>query len=152
MNYLKQKNVKLGIIIFILVSFISYALTRYFYTGYFLYADLQFIAGAVIGGIYTLVNRKESPSILTCGAIVGIAGGLFSAIFIAFYDWLLLSFTLGIDIGMLFLLIGFTCLSGIPCGLITGAIISVIYMNKEMKGKKEKDYIDDDFFEDLIEK
>ena len=152
MNYLKQKNIKLGIIIFILVSAILYAITRYFYTGYFLYADLQFIAGAVSGVIYSLLRRKEKPSILTCGAIVGITGGLFSSILIAFYEWLIISFTFGIDVVMLFYFIGFACLSGIPCGLITGALISAIYMYKEVKGEKEEEYIDDDFFEDLIEK
>ncbi|UCC20619.1 MAG: hypothetical protein JSV62_04845 [Promethearchaeota archaeon] len=152
MNYLKQKNIKLGIIIFILVSTISYAITRYVYTGYFLYADLQFIAGSVLGVLYSLRNRKEKPSILTCGAIVGITGGLFSSLFIAFYEWLIASFMFGIDIITLIFFIGFTCLSGIPCGLIIGALMGALYMYKEVKGEKEEEYIDDDFFEDLIEK
>ncbi|MFX1417589.1 MAG: hypothetical protein ACFE9N_01580 [Promethearchaeota archaeon] len=151
MNFLKQKNIKVGIIIFILVSAISYAITRYFYTGYFLYADLQFIAGAVSGVIYSLIHRKEKPSILTCGAIVGITGGLFSSLLIAFYEWLIISFTYGIDIFMLIYFIGFTCLSGIPCGLIIGALISAFYMYKEVKGEKEEEYIEDDFFKDLID-
>ena len=152
MNYLKQKNIKFGILIFILVSFATYAVTRYIYTGSFLYADLQFITGAVLGTIYSLRNRKESPSILTCGALVGIIGGIFSSLLIAFYDWLLISFGYGIDIVLLFVFLGFSCLSGIPCGLITGALISALYMYKEVRGEREKDVLDDEFFEDLIDK
>ena len=151
-NYLKQKNVNFGIVIFTLVTFISYVSTSYFYNGRLFYADLQFIAGALLGGIYTLVNRKEDQSLLKNGAIVGIAGGFFSSAIIAFYDWLIVSSVVATDFITLLFFIGFTCLSGIPCGLIIGMLVSVFFMYKELKGEKEEEDIDEDFFEDLIEK
>lgn len=54
-----------------------------------------------------------------------------------------------------FYILGIFLLSGVAIGLLTGALIGTYYMYKEMKEdtKVEKDdHLDDDFFNDLIEK
>ena len=151
-NYLKEKNLNSGIAFFTLFTFISYILTRYFYTGYFIFADLQFIVGAIIGVLFTLINRKPDQSILKYGIITGIAGGFFSSFFITLYEWIMVSSAIGIDIRIFFIYLGYICLSGIPIGLVISALISAYYVYRVMKEEKEEEYIDDEFFKDLIEK
>ncbi|MFX0134499.1 MAG: hypothetical protein ACFFDN_12740 [Candidatus Hodarchaeota archaeon] len=151
-NYLKEKNLNSGIIIFTLVTFVSYILTRYYYTGYFIFADLQFIVGAIIGVLCTLTNRKSNQSILKYGVIVGIAGGFISSFFITLFEWIMFSSVYGINVQVFFIYLGYICLSGIPIGLVIGALLSAYYVYRDMKEEKEEDYSDNEFFKDLIEK
>ena len=124
--------------------------TKNFSTGFFVIGDYQFLLGALIGVYFTLKNLKIEQSILKFGAITGICGGFLSSLFIAIYEWVLISSIIGANIPTLLLYIGFICLTGIPLGLLVGAFIGAYYMYNEMKEEK-KEHFDDDFFKDLLE-
>ncbi|MBY8990613.1 MAG: hypothetical protein KGD58_07665 [Candidatus Lokiarchaeota archaeon] len=159
----KERNVSWGITIstiltsvaYVIISIISIIIGKYLYYGTVLFADLQFLLGSIIGVVYCLGNLQRDQPFLKYGIIVGILGGLFSSVFISLYQTVLLAITGGeTNIFIFFLYLGFTLLSGIVIGLLTGAILGTIYIYKDMKKYdiKEDEHLDDDFFKDLIDK
>ncbi len=150
--YLKDKNLYTGITIFALISSVFYMFTKNFFpsiisTGYFVPASYQFLLGALLGVYFTLKNLKIEQSILKFGVITGICGGFLSSLIIASYEWILIN---GVNLLTLLIYIGYICLTGIPLGLLVGALFSVYYMYKEMKEEREE-HFDEDFFKDLLE-
>jgi hypothetical protein len=160
-SIIKERHVNWGITISAIISTVVYIITSIIgggviiYSGTVLYADLQFLVGSIIGVLYTLKNCQRDQSFLKYGIIVGMLGGFFTSMLISIYETLLLTLQ---GVGTLitfFLLLGFTLLSGVIIGLLVGAIIGTYYTYKEMKEETKvdkDDYIDDEFFEDLIDK
>ena len=142
----KENNLTSGIIIFILITFILIAVNPYWY-GIYMYRDLEFLAGALIGVIFALKNRKSGQSSIKFGIIVGIVGGLLAALVSGFY--LVLFFRIGIY--WLFIYVGFLSTTGLVLGLMIGVLVGWYYMTKDAR-EKEDDTTSDDFFQDLIEK
>ncbi len=153
-EYLKYQNVFRGIIISALITFIAYLIIsiasilvgEVLFRGFFLFADLQFIVGNVVGIIYFIKNRQPDQSFLKYCVIIGIVGGILSALFIAVYQWILL---LSVQIFFLYLVSGL--ISGFFVGLLVGVIISVYAMYREVKTESPEKKEEDDFFKDLIE-
>lgn len=148
-QYFRERNVKLGLIFYVIATFAVYVATSRFILGFFYTADFQFLIGVIIGDIYALRNRTPDQTILKCGLIVGVVGGIFSAFILSLWNTLIYIWNL-FDF---FVFFGFILITGVVIGLLVGAIISTYFMYKEMKGDKEEDekYIDDDFYKDLIE-
>jgi hypothetical protein len=148
-DYFSERNVKISLIIISIVTFVLYLTTFQLFSGIFLFADIQFIIGGAIGVIYALRNRSPDQSILKCGVIVGIFGGVISAFIISLWQtvfnfWSIIEF---------FIFFGYTLITGVLIGLIIGALVGSIYMYGEMKGEtyEEEQKIDEDFYKDLID-
>ncbi len=147
-EYFQERNVKLGLSFNVIVSAIAYLTTHTFFVRLYLIYDLQFLIGTVIGVFYALRNRSKNQKILSCGIIVGIFGGIMSAFLISLLD------TLIYYPNIVFFLVWFlnVVLTGIPVGLLGGALISAYYMYLDMKREKDdEDMYSDDFYKDLIE-
>lgn len=136
---------------YITISIIS-IIGGFIFDGLYLFADIQFALGTIFGVIITLKNRQQEHSIIKSGAIVGITGGILSSVFIGLYQMILLAIFYFPDISIFFIYFGVSVISGIAIGLIGGALIGSYYMYKEMKGEREDEHLEDDFFDDLIEK
>jgi len=158
---IQEKNVKRSIlfsalittIFYITKSIISFGIGTLILPGFFLFADLEFLVGSVFGIIYFFRIREPHQDMLKYGVIVGIFGGILSCVFISIYQTIVGMVVAGDPVTVFFLYLGFTFLSGAVIGLLTGALISVIYVYKDMKGVKvEKEHFDDEFFKDLIDK
>jgi len=158
---IQEKNVKRSIlfsalittIFYVIKSIVSIIIGTLILPGFFLFADLEFAVGSVFGIIYFFKIREPHQDLLKYGVIVGIFGGILSCIFISVYQTIVVMVTVNGPITVFFLYLGFTFLSGAVIGLLTGALISVIYVYKDMKGDKvEKEHFDDEFFKDLIDK
>jgi len=157
----REKNVNESILIsaivttifYVILSIISMVVGKVIYSGYLLFADIEFLLGSILGGIYFFKNREPHQDFLKYGVIVGVLGGVLSCVFISIYQTILIMITVGGPIFIFFLYLGFTFLSGAIIGLLTVTIIAVYYVYKDMKGDKvEKEHIDDEFFRDLIDK
>jgi len=148
-DYFTEKNLNTGISIFVLITFVAYLSTFYYYPGYIVYADLQFLFGAILGVVFTLKYRKPEQSILKYGIFTGIGGGFLSSVFISLYITVPTFVITGPNITYYLLWLGFLSLSGIVIGVITGAFLGAYYMYKEMKGEDEEKGIDDDLYKDL---
>jgi len=123
------------------------------YSGFVLFADLEFILGSIFGVLYFFKNREPHQDFLKYGVIVGILGGILSCVLISLYQTILIMIIVGGHIIIFFLWVGFTFLSGAVIGLLTGALIAVYYMYKDVKGDtEEEEHFDDEFFKDLIDK
>lgn len=148
-QYFRERNIQLGLIFFVIATFVAYLTTFNFLPGFSLHADMQFLIGVIIGEIYALRNRTPDQTILKCGLIVGIFGGVFSAFVISLWSTLIYGWNF-FDFSIYFV---YVLITGIIIGLLIGAIISSYFMYKEMKGdnKEDEKYIDDDFYKDLIE-
>ncbi|KKL78880.1 hypothetical protein LCGC14_2020440 [marine sediment metagenome] len=154
-DYFTEKNLNTGISIFVLVTFIFYILTNFFYpeySGFYGYADIQFLFGAILGGIFTLKYRKPEQSILKYGIFTGLGGGFMSSVFISLYITVPVFIMTGPNIIFYLLWLVYISLSGIVIGVITGALLGAYYMYKEMRGENEEEGIDDDFYKHLAEK
>ena len=156
-DYFKEKNLNTGISIFVLITFVTFILTIFYYPGFFAYADLQFLFGAILGGVFTLKYRKPEQSILKYGIIMGIAGGFLSSAFISLYITLPTFIISGPNIIYYLVWLGYISISGIVIGVITGAFLGAYYMYKDQKGEyeeeeEEEEGIDDDFYKELAEK
>jgi len=151
-EYFKERNLNTGVSIFVLITFVAYILTISFSPGYFLYADLQFLVGAIFGCIFTLKFRQPEKSILKYGIITGIAGGFLSSMFISLYITVPVFVIIGPNIINYLIWLGYMCITGLSVGVLTGALLGAYYMYKEMKGENEEKGIDDDFYKDLVEK
>ena len=148
-DYFTEKNLNTGISIFVLITFVAYLSTFYYYQGYAVYADLQFLFGAILGVVFTLKYRKPEQSILKYGIFTGIGGGFLSSVFISLYITVPTFIITGPNIIYYLLLLGYLSLSGIVIGVITGALLGAYYMYKEIKGEDEETGIDDDLYKDL---
>ena len=148
-QYFRERNVKLGLIFIVITTFVVYLTTFNFFAGYFLFADFQFMIGVIVGEIYALRNQTPDQSILKCGLIIGVGGGVISAFIIAIWNTLINMWSF-FDF---FFFLGYVLITGVAVGLLIGAIISSYFMYKEAKGENDEDkkYIDDDFYNDLIE-
>ncbi|MFX0004981.1 MAG: hypothetical protein ACFE9J_16060 [Candidatus Hermodarchaeota archaeon] len=149
-EYFKERNVQIGILIITLATFILYSTTVYLYPYLFLYAGLQFIIGILIGEIYTLRNRSPDQTLLKCGIIVGIFGGILSSLVISIWHTILGHLSSFIDFLFFF---GYVLITGVVMGLLIGGLMSSFYKYREMKAdtyEGEKQY-DEDFYEDLID-
>jgi hypothetical protein len=161
-SIVKERNVKWGIsistiitcVLYIIISVISIISGKLIFYGTFLFADLQFLLGSVIGVIYTFRNGRPDLPFLKYGIIVGILGGVLSSVFISLYQTVILSITGEANIIIFVLYLGFTLVSGVVVGLLTGAILGTVYVYKEMKGDGDvkDEHFNDDFFNDLIDK
>jgi len=151
-DYFKEKNLNTGITIFVLITFVGYILTISYFPGYFAHADLQFLFGAILGGIFTLKYRKPEQSILKYGLFTGIGGGFLSSFFISLYLTVPSFLVFGINIGSFLLVLAFISLSGIVIGVIADALLGAYYMYKDMRGENEEKGIDDDFYKNLAKK
>ncbi|MFX0028251.1 MAG: hypothetical protein ACFE8B_03510 [Candidatus Hermodarchaeota archaeon] len=164
-SIINEKHVTNGILISLVITTIVYIITSipYLPTGQFLYirtllaADLQFIIGNVIGERYSLKQCQPKQPFLKYGMIVGIVGGIFSALIISIYQTFLDGFR-GFEnfnfLVFLFIYIGTFLISGVVIGLLTGAIVGTYYMYKEAKAESKietDDKIDDDFYKDLLD-
>ncbi len=148
----RERNIEAGIVLSALCSLIIYIPTRFFIVRLILYADIQLLIGAIIGLRFTLKNQEPETETLKTGVITGISGGALSAVFIAFYDWILLSILEGqVIILALVWFILYILISGVVIGLIMGALLSTFFMYKEVKRPDEDKHIDEDFFKDLME-
>ena len=155
-DYFKEKNLNTGISIFVLVTFVAYILTAFYYPeffGFVVYADFQFLIGAILGGVFTLKYRKPEQSILKYGIFTGIGGGFLSSVFISLYITVPVFIVAGPNIIFYFAWLGYISISGIVIGAITGAFLGAYYMYKDQKGEyEEEEGIDDDFYKELAEK
>ncbi len=124
----------------------------FIFTGFYLFADIQFVLGTIFGVIITLNNRQQDQALVISGVITGIIGGIISSVFISLYQMILYAIFYGPSISIFLLYLGLSLISGIVIGLIGGAIIATYYTYREMKGESEEETLDDDFFDDLIKK
>ncbi|MFX1315936.1 MAG: hypothetical protein ACFE9T_08740 [Promethearchaeota archaeon] len=118
--------------------------------GTVLYADLQILIGSIVGVRFALKNRKEEQPPLKYGIIVGLGGGVLSAVLIGFFEWIILSINFEFNYFALIYITGIYLIAGIVIGLIMGALISMILSSKELRRLEEEEHIDEDFFKDLI--
>ena len=116
----------------------------------YLYRDLEFVAGALIGLLFAMKNRKLNQPTITLGILIGIIGGVLTAVISGSY--LVLFFSLRVILHPLWFLIyiGVLSITGIIIGLLMGSIIGWFYRTKDIKEKSVS--TDDDFLKDLIEK
>jgi Na+/proline symporter len=158
-SIIRERNVRRGIIIsslvtvgsYIIVSFIS-IIVGFIFTGFYLFADIQFALGTIFGVIITLNNRQQHQGMLISGVITGVIGGIISSVLIGLYQMILIAFFYGPSITIFLLYLGLSLISGIVIGLIGGAIIATYYTYREIKRESEEETLDDDFFDDLIKK
>ncbi len=162
-DYAKENNLKIGIIVFVFLTFFSYTIIRLIYyffgileylLGYFTYVDYQFLIGAIGGVIYTTKYRKEEQSITKINVIMVLIGGLISALSTTLVDAILYINTVTVE----FFFYSFLerSIYGLIIGFVVAMIIGARFMYKEFKEeekkeKKEEPY-GDEFFEDLIDK
>jgi len=152
MKNAREKNVEVGIIFFSLFSFFIYIPTRFFYAGYLLFADLQLLAGSIIGVRFTLKNQKEEQATLKTGVITGLGGGVLATLLMSIFEWIIFSLVEEFNPFALLIFFGYYVISGVVIGLLMGAIVSTYFMYIEVKRPEEVDkHIDEDFFKDLIE-
>lgn len=148
-----KNNILSGIILFISLVFIFYIINPFW--GMFLYRDLDFFLGSIVGVIYAIKNRKPNHSTLKIGITVGLYGGILSAFVINFYPAIISSIKLN-DFRWFsyYLLYGFllTLLTGFFVGLIIGGLVGYYYKTMYIEEEGEDKSLDDEFFEDLIEK
>ncbi len=151
MKNARERNIEAGIVLSALCSLIIYIPTSFFFVRLILFADIQLLIGAILGIRFTLKNQKPEQETLKTGVITGVGGGALSAVFIGFFEWIILSILEGFIILALFWLILYILISGLVIGLIMGALMSTFNMYKEVKRPDEDKHIDEDFFKDLIE-
>jgi hypothetical protein len=149
---LKEYNQASGVILFILITstliIIVSTVDPYIYSGVYLYRDLEFLAGAFIGVLFALKNRKPDQRPLNFGIITGVLGGVLASVTPGIY-WAVLY---RLSVYHLIVTIGFLCITGLIIGLIIGAILGWFYKNKDMREKEPDDErYTDEFFKDLIE-
>ena len=150
-QYFKEKNFRIGVILYLIITFIAYLTTGMtgLIAGFILGYDFQFFIGLLFGVIYALRNLNPEQGYLKCGILVAIIGGVVSAFIIALwttlvYIWRIIDF---------FVFFGYLLITAVLIGLLIGGIISSYFMYIELKGDKDKeeDHINDDFYKDLIE-
>ncbi len=160
-SIIREKNVKWGMwisalittISYVIVSIISMVTGTLIYSGFVLFADLEFLLGSIFGVLNFFKNREPHQEFLKYGIIVGILGGVLACLFISFYQTILIMITIRGHVIIFFLYVGFTFLSGAVIGLLTGTFLAIYYMSKDTKEDNvEKEYLDDKFFDDLIDK
>jgi len=156
-SFFLEENVKWGIAISALVTFASYVTVfsismavDFIYTGVYIFADLEFLMGTIFGVIFTLRNREPHQAYVKYGIIVAVVGGTISSVLIGLYHLILLAVFFGPII--FFLYFGASIISGIVIGIIGGAFIGTYYSYKEVKRESDKEKMEDDFYDDLVEK
>ena len=160
-NIIREKNVNESLLIsaivttvfYVIISIISMAVGKLIFRGFYLFADLEFLLGSIIGVIYFFKNREPHQDFLKYGITVGILGGILACVFISLYQTILEMIAVGRHIIVFFWYFLYIFLSGAVIGLLTGAFLALYYSYKDEKGDtEEKDHLDDKFFNDLIDK
>ena len=150
-QYFKEKNFRIGVILYVIVTFIAYLATGMtdLIPGFLLGYDFQFFLGTLFGVIYALRNLNPDQTYLKCGILLAITGGIVSAFIISLlstlvYIWSIVEF---------FIFFGYLLITVVLVGLLIGGVISSYFMYTELKENKDKeeDHIDDNFYKDLIE-
>ncbi|MFX1312395.1 MAG: hypothetical protein ACFFHD_07260 [Promethearchaeota archaeon] len=141
-----------GITFYVALTFFSFFATSLFFTGFFLYADIHFFIGSLVGTYLSIKNRNSDESITTYGLLVGILGAFISAFFISLYVTIIYVVLRGIGLIVFFYNLLYSSISGLAIGSIVGALMATYFNYKDVgKEKKKKDDFDNDFFKDLIE-
>lgn len=141
----KKRNFLAGIIIFILISFVSYLLSAG--VSILFYGDIQFIVGALFGIYFSLKYQKSKYSPILYGLIVGVLGGIFAALSIVFFEWMYYSISNGFQLGSLIFLFSNFSIIGLIIGAIIGLIFGYFFVRKRTKSKLTSK--DEKLFEDL---
>ncbi len=140
---------------YLITSIISFGVGFFILPGLFLFADIQFAIGTVIGVFYFLKRRRQNQSILLYSILVGIIGGIIAAFLIAGYQAIILivSASLGflVNVSDFIGYILYGLISGVFIGFLIGVIIAVYYMYREVKDESPQKKEEDEFFKDLIE-
>lgn len=160
MSILGDRNIRIGIAISVLGTVVSYIIVSiiasiggFIFAGFYLYADIEFVIGTILGVGIGLNNYQQDKSILKSGVILGIIGSILSSIFIGFYHLILIAIIFSVlDFSFFLLYFGVSVISGIVIGLLGGALIATYYTYKQEKRRSEQDDSEDDFFDDLIKK
>ena len=156
-SIIRERNISWGITISTLITLGSYITISiisinmgFSFSGFYLFADIEFALGTIFGVIFALNKRQEDQPILKSGVYTGLIGGILSSILISLYEMIYLAIISGPNIWNFILFLLLSIVSGIVIGLIGGALISTYYTYKDMKVKTEEETLDDDFFDDLI--
>lgn len=125
-SYIKEHNILSGILIFdilavILFPFISFML--------FVPGDIEIIFGAIFGILWAMIHREKSQKIWKIVNLVGILGGLLSAISITILAILLSQSTPSFKESLLIFLINLLIYELLS--LIIGMMIGIIYHFKQ---------------------
>lgn len=142
----KQNNIIAGIIIFDLISFLAYLINpvSIFYPG-----DIDMIFGAIIGLMFSLKNRKVDQEFMKTSLLVGIIGAILSAISFTLFRLIIELIIIGSIYISFIVFYLINLMLALAIGLIFGVIFGYYYSRKSGETKSS---IEDDFFEDLIEK
>ena len=129
-SYIKEHNILSGILIFdilavILFPFISFML--------FVPGDIEIIFGAIFGILWAMIHREKSQKIWKIVNLVGILGGLLSAISITILAILLSQSTPSFKESLLIFLINLLIYELLS--LIIGIMIGIIYYFKQDSNK-----------------
>jgi hypothetical protein len=145
-NKAKKNNLTSGIIIFDIISFISYVINpfSFVYPG-----DLDILFGGILALIFTLKNKKTDQIFLKLGITVGLAGAFFSAISISVYDLIFAIFIYGYGLAFLFIRVIIFSIIALMIGLILGIIFGYIYDARTPKEKTNSKKLDE-FLDELI--
>jgi predicted membrane protein len=125
----KDKNIIAGIIIFDIISFLSFLINPicFFHPG-----DIDLFFGAIVGILFALKARKSFQHPVKLGFLVGILGAILSAISISFYEFfafLLQNYEINF---ILFILIINFVFAGI-IGSIIGGLVGIYYWRQDKK-------------------
>jgi hypothetical protein len=126
----KKKNLISGIIIAGLISFFFYLFLPYrvVFSG-----DIQMIIGLIIGVYFALKNKRnylKLNSEIKTGLLVGILGGLLSAISIGLYQWIVIISIYGFLIISLLYSLTVLIIEGLVLGLAVGYLIGFYFDRK----------------------
>ena len=144
----KANNIISGIIIFDLITFLAYILNpvSIIYPG-----DIDMIFGAIVGLTFSLKNRKINQKSINIGLLVGILGAILSAFSFTIFRLVLELIIFGSILISFFIFYLSNLILALVIGSIFGGLIGYYY-SKKNEEIKSRSSIDDDFFEDLIEK
>ena len=127
-QYFKEKNFRIGVLLYVIITFIAFLTTGMtgLITKILLDLDFQFFLGTIFGVTYALIKLKPDQTYLKCGILVAIVGGIISAFIITL--WIILVYMTPIVVFLnLFINLLITAVS---IGLLIGGIISSYFMYK----------------------
>ncbi len=146
------KDIQVGVLFSILITFFFYITFVRLFPGFFVFADIYFALGSIIGVVYVSKTLKGDKPTLKYGVSTGLIGGFLSSFFISLYEWAIYSVTWGWFISIFFSVLLYLVVSGLVIGLLVGALTSAYFMYKEAKLEgRGDDYTGDSLFKDLTE-
>jgi len=146
----RNHNVIAGILINDVISFVAFLSLGFLIIGIVWPGDIQIFLGAFFGTRFALRNEVSQNHLLRIGLLVGIVGGILSALSMTAFMISLFIFSIGLQNGYFLMLFA----SFLIAALIIGPIIGIIlYLHYNHKRKQQKaSLLDDEFFEDLKDK